>query len=137
MNQSNKWKRMPWNLESLYNRFKWRKKRERWIHLPKNCSDILIRPWFLHRCIKNPKPKAMLHARSNGSWYEISMKPNHVLLFPSIHRDRDLVEGAPSMGAKALCIPFKQPAEITPGTHCIRPDCKNDAKKYTLFGRSY
>nr|XP_054758957.1 bifunctional glutamate/proline--tRNA ligase-like isoform X2 [Lytechinus pictus] len=52
-------------------------------------------------------------------------------------RDRDVVVGAPSMGAKGLCIPFKQPKDIAPGTHCILPDCTNDAKKYTLFGRSY
>ena len=53
------------------------------------------------------------------------------------YRDQDVVAGAPSMGAKALCMPFKQPAEIAPGTRCIHPDCKNDAQKYTLFGRSY
>jgi len=45
--------------------------------------------------------------------------------------------GAPSMGAKSLCIPFKQPADIQPGDKCICPGCECQAKFYTLFGRSY
>jgi len=45
--------------------------------------------------------------------------------------------GAPAMGAKGLCIPFKQPAEVTPGMKCICPDCSEPAKYFTLFGRSY
>ncbi|XP_077878966.1 bifunctional glutamate/proline--tRNA ligase isoform X3 [Ictidomys tridecemlineatus] len=50
-------------------------------------------------------------------------------------RDQDLEPGAPSMGAKSLCIPFKPLCELQPGAKCI---CgKNPAKFYTLFGRSY
>ncbi|KFM81927.1 Bifunctional glutamate/proline--tRNA ligase, partial [Stegodyphus mimosarum] len=45
--------------------------------------------------------------------------------------------GAPSMGAKSLCIPFQQPAEIMPNTKCINPNCANRPKNFTLFGRSY
>jgi len=52
-------------------------------------------------------------------------------------KDADLEPGAPSMGAKSLCIPFNQPAEIKPATKCVRPGCKNAPKFYTLFGRSY
>ncbi|KAI4232664.1 MAG: hypothetical protein L6R40_007336 [Gallowayella cf. fulva] len=46
---------------------------------------------------------------------------------------------APSMGAKSLCIPFEQPAEgIEEGkTRCTNPNCKNLAKAWCLFGRSY
>ncbi|KAK0088690.1 hypothetical protein PV325_010958 [Microctonus aethiopoides] len=46
--------------------------------------------------------------------------------------------GAPSMGAKSLCIPFDQPKD-TPLTSlkCIHPSCKNSPKFHTLFGRSY
>ncbi|KAJ2761822.1 hypothetical protein H4S06_001000 [Coemansia sp. BCRC 34490] len=47
-------------------------------------------------------------------------------------------EKAPSMGAKSLCLPFKQPTEnpIVPGvTKCVQ--CGQDAKRYALFGRSY
>ncbi|KAK4884370.1 hypothetical protein RN001_000641 [Aquatica leii] len=44
--------------------------------------------------------------------------------------------GAPSMGAKSLCIPLEQPP-MKPNAHCIHPDCKNKPKFYTLFGRSY
>ncbi|GAB1609594.1 bifunctional glutamate/proline--tRNA ligase-like [Argonauta hians] len=52
-------------------------------------------------------------------------------------RDVVVEEGAPAMGAKGLCIPFQQPAELKPGTPCIHPDCNNKAKYFTLFGRSY
>lgn len=45
---------------------------------------------------------------------------------------------APAMGAKSLCIPFEQPEGIKEGeTKCINPDCKEFAKKWVLFGRSY
>jgi prolyl-tRNA synthetase len=47
-------------------------------------------------------------------------------------------ERAPSAGAKSLCIPFDQSrwAPIEPGkTKCTA--CGKDAKKWTLFGRSY
>ena len=46
--------------------------------------------------------------------------------------------GAPSMGAKSLCIPFKQPKSACnlPKT-CVKPNCKAKPKFYTLFGRSY
>ncbi|CAK1583386.1 unnamed protein product [Parnassius mnemosyne] len=44
---------------------------------------------------------------------------------------------APAMGAKSLCIPFKQPMELTDTNHCIHPSCKNKPKFITLFGRSY
>uniref|UniRef100_A0A8C8SGV3 Bifunctional glutamate/proline--tRNA ligase n=1 Tax=Pelusios castaneus TaxID=367368 RepID=A0A8C8SGV3_9SAUR len=50
-------------------------------------------------------------------------------------RDQDLEPGAPSMGAKSLCIPFKPLCELQCGVQCV---CgKNPAKFYTLFGRSY
>uniref|UniRef100_A0A8C3KQQ0 Bifunctional glutamate/proline--tRNA ligase n=1 Tax=Calidris pygmaea TaxID=425635 RepID=A0A8C3KQQ0_9CHAR len=50
-------------------------------------------------------------------------------------RDQDLEPGAPSMGAKSLCIPFQPLRELQCGTRCV---CgKNLAKFYTLFGRSY
>ncbi|KAF5300527.1 hypothetical protein FQR65_LT09148 [Abscondita terminalis] len=44
--------------------------------------------------------------------------------------------GAPSMGAKSLCTPLEQPP-MKPNTRCVHPECKNKAKHYTLFGRSY
>ncbi|XP_066236395.1 bifunctional glutamate/proline--tRNA ligase [Saccopteryx leptura] len=50
-------------------------------------------------------------------------------------RDQDLEPGAPSMGAKSLCIPFQPLCGLPPGAHCI---CgRSPAKYYTLFGRSY
>uniref|UniRef100_A0A8C6XV66 Bifunctional glutamate/proline--tRNA ligase n=1 Tax=Naja naja TaxID=35670 RepID=A0A8C6XV66_NAJNA len=50
-------------------------------------------------------------------------------------RDQDLEPGAPSMGAKSLCIPFKPLCELQNGARCVCD--KNPAKFYTLFGRSY
>lgn len=53
---------------------------------------------------------------------------------------REETEGdaqGPAMGAKSLCIPFDQPAQIQPNDKCIHPACKNKPKFYTLFGRSY
>ncbi|XP_063299887.1 bifunctional glutamate/proline--tRNA ligase isoform X2 [Pelobates fuscus] len=50
-------------------------------------------------------------------------------------REQDLEPGAPSMGAKSLCIPFKPLKELQAGTKCVCS--KNPAKYYTLFGRSY
>ena len=47
-------------------------------------------------------------------------------------------ERAPSAGAKSLCIPFDQSRwpKIEPGvTKCV--GCGKDAKRCTLFGRSY
>ncbi|KAJ2045550.1 hypothetical protein H4S04_005576 [Coemansia sp. S16] len=47
-------------------------------------------------------------------------------------------EKAPSMGAKSLCLPSKQPTNppIVHGeTKCIQ--CGENAKRYALFGRSY
>ncbi|XP_059171364.1 bifunctional glutamate/proline--tRNA ligase-like [Physella acuta] len=52
-------------------------------------------------------------------------------------RDVVVEEGAPAMGAKGLCIPFKQPQELKAGTKCIMPSCTKPAKYYTMFGRSY
>jgi len=52
-------------------------------------------------------------------------------------RDEGLEPGAPSMGAKSLCIPFEQPAPLEDGQTCFHPDCDKPAKYYTLFGRSY
>eukprot|EP00794_Sanderia_malayensis_P017780 gene17780-19556_t len=52
-------------------------------------------------------------------------------------REESTEVGAPSMGAKSLCIPFKQPAELQADTKCVHPSCNKKAKCYTLFGRSY
>lgn len=42
---------------------------------------------------------------------------------------------APSMGAKSLCIPFKQPRGIVKGeTKCTNPQCGNLAESWCLFG---
>ncbi|KAG1651554.1 Bifunctional glutamate/proline--tRNA ligase [Nymphon striatum] len=52
-------------------------------------------------------------------------------------REEPSEPGAPSMGAKSLCIPFEQPKKMETKTECIHPKCKNKPQYYTLFGRSY
>uniref|UniRef100_A0A3P9JHS8 Bifunctional glutamate/proline--tRNA ligase n=1 Tax=Oryzias latipes TaxID=8090 RepID=A0A3P9JHS8_ORYLA len=50
-------------------------------------------------------------------------------------KDQDLEPGAPSMGAKSLCIPFSPLKTLQPGQMCVSG--KEAAQYYTLFGRSY
>ncbi|KFD45817.1 hypothetical protein M513_13298 [Trichuris suis] len=52
-------------------------------------------------------------------------------------REESTDPGAPSMGAKSLCIPFEQPEQLSVGQKCIHPMCNRPAECYTLFGRSY
>jgi len=54
-----------------------------------------------------------------------------------VHRDAVQEDGAPAMGAKGLCIPFKQPKDIKAEDKCICPACPEKPQYYTLFGRSY
>ncbi|KAI6174857.1 Bifunctional glutamate/proline--tRNA ligase [Aphelenchoides bicaudatus] len=44
--------------------------------------------------------------------------------------------GQSAMGAKTLCIPLEQPDQELP-SQCINPACKDKAKAFALFGRSY
>ena len=44
---------------------------------------------------------------------------------------------APSMGAKSLCIPFEQPDGLKEGDKCTNPNCKEPAREWVMFGRSY
>lgn len=50
-------------------------------------------------------------------------------------KDQDLEPGAPSMGAKSLCIPFEPLKALQAGQMCVSG--KEPAQFYTLFGRSY
>lgn len=70
-----------------------------------------------------PSPKPKIHSFCND-------------FFSDLYRE-ETEAGAPSMGAKSLCIPFAQPEEINASTKCIHPDCGKPAKFFTLFGRSY
>ncbi|TRY57801.1 hypothetical protein DNTS_027639 [Danionella cerebrum] len=49
-------------------------------------------------------------------------------------KDQDLEPGAPSMGAKSLCIPFKPLKGLQAGQMCVSG--KEPAQYYTLFGYS-
>ncbi|XP_051153318.1 bifunctional glutamate/proline--tRNA ligase isoform X2 [Leptopilina boulardi] len=55
----------------------------------------------------------------------------------SVREDTSDEPGAPSMGAKSLCIPFDQPKNDINKMKCIHKSCQNKPKYYTLFGRSY
>lgn len=56
----------------------------------------------------------------------------------SARTDAEVDSGAPSMGAKSLCIPLEQPKPgISLSDRCINPACQEKPKFYTLFGRSY
>jgi bifunctional glutamyl/prolyl-tRNA synthetase len=55
----------------------------------------------------------------------------------SAREETDGDQQAPAMGAKSLCIPFDQPAEIQANDKCIHPVCSKKPQFYTLFGRSY
>ena len=50
----------------------------------------------------------------------------------------DVEAGAPSMGAKGLCIPFAPKGELKETEKCcICPGCSAKPKAVTMFGRSY
>ena len=51
----------------------------------------------------------------------------------------DVEAGAPSMGAKGLCMPFEPIKPFCEKTEskCICPGCQKKAVGITLFGRSY
>ncbi|TRY64194.1 hypothetical protein TCAL_10813 [Tigriopus californicus] len=49
----------------------------------------------------------------------------------------EVEEGAPSMGAKSLCIPFKPLKTLSKNASCVKLGCSKPAQFYTLFGRSY
>ena len=68
--------------------------------------------------------RALFHGAGNRANTDCSAEPTD--------------ERAPSAGAKSLCIPFDQSRwpKIEPGvTKCV--GCGQDAKRWTLFGRSY
>ncbi|KAM3962485.1 glutamyl-prolyl-tRNA synthetase [Aphomia sociella] len=50
--------------------------------------------------------------------------------------ESDEIKG-PAMGAKSLCIPFRQPRDLTATDRCIHPSCDRKPQFFTLFGRSY
>jgi len=52
-------------------------------------------------------------------------------------RDEPSEPGAPAMGAKSLCMPFKQPKPLAANAKCVHPKCNRKPQNYTLFGRSY
>eukprot|EP00731_Ephydatia_muelleri_P008606 Em0004g944a len=90
------------------------------------------------------------HVVVTEDWEEFCSRLDHkcLILAPYCGECEDVIKkqttrvescesGTPAVGAKALCIPFKQPKDITSGMLCVRPDCNKQAKYYTLFGRNY
>lgn len=79
-----------------------------------NKKNVVVAPWCgVPECEDDIKDGSS--RQDNGEEFEVDEK-------------------APSMGAKSLCIPFKQP-KLKRGTCCVR--CKRLAINYTMFGRSY
>jgi prolyl-tRNA synthetase len=78
-----------------------------------NAKNLLISPWCEQTTCEESVKKRSALAGADGS-------------------EED--EKAPSMGAKTLCIPFKQPV-LESGTQCFA--CEEKAKSWTVWGRSY
>jgi len=81
--------------------------------------------------------------------FKSALQKRHMILAPFCGKEacedlikdksRDDVEvepGAPSMGAKSLCIPIDQP-KIVENKNCVAPNCCEVTESFTLFGRSY
>lgn len=93
------------------------------------------------------------HKKITKDWKELTtfLEAKNIILAPfcgeipceekikadSAREDTDGDTQGPAMGAKSLCIPFDQPAEILDSDKCIHPACNSKPKFYTLFGRSY
>lgn len=92
---------------------------------------VAVIPWC-----ENEKCEDDIKERSGRTSVLISRC--HVPLANLYHSTEEIDDRAPSAGAKSLCIPFDQSqwTPIEPGkTKC--PACGEDAKRWTLFGRSY
>lgn len=91
-----------------------------------NRKCLILAPW----CETTPCEDAVKE-RSSRSYVFNSFHS----FFDRDDADEPVDEKAPAMGAKTLCIPFDQPAQIKPGQKCFA--CDKAAVSYTLWGRSY
>lgn len=105
-----------------------------------DAKSVVVMPWCeVESCeddIKERSGKSYVFTSTlchpNFSWCSANT------YISSIHYSSEPTdERAPSAGAKSLAIPFDQKrwGEIKPGTKC--PACDRDAKRWTMFGRSY
>ncbi|XP_071527689.1 bifunctional glutamate/proline--tRNA ligase isoform X2 [Panulirus ornatus] len=115
-------------------------------------SEIKILLDTIHDCmLTRAYADQVSHMVKVTKWSDFrgNLEKGNILLAPfcgeeecedAIKKDSSVEEavepGAPSMGAKSLCIPFEQPGEIN-GLSCIHPSCKARPLYYALFGRSY
>lgn len=126
------------------------------ITIKRNDADKKI-PELLEAIHNNMLDKAtkdlQSHLKTTKSWQEFTgfLDAKNIIMAPfcgeipceekikaeSAREDQEGDQQAPAMGAKSLCIPFDQPAEIDANDKCIHPACSNKPKFYTLFGRSY
>ncbi|KAG5673819.1 hypothetical protein PVAND_003834 [Polypedilum vanderplanki] len=120
----------------------------------KASTDI---PELLEKIHQNMLTKATKdltdHLKTTKNWKEFTsfLDSKYIIMAPfcgdilceekiktdSAREETDEAVQGPAMGAKSLCIPFEQPAEIQESDKCIHPECNNKPKFYTLFGRSY
>ncbi|CDO91902.1 unnamed protein product [Kluyveromyces dobzhanskii CBS 2104] len=79
-----------------------------------NKKNVILSPWCgVEECEEDIKSASA--KKDDGEEFEVDDK-------------------SPSMGAKSLCIPFKQPT-LKPGQKCVK--CTRLAQHYCMFGRSY
>ncbi|XP_014217472.1 bifunctional glutamate/proline--tRNA ligase [Copidosoma floridanum] len=106
--------------------------------------------------LEKARNQLMQHIKQTHSWNEFCkyLDEKNLILAPfceriecedkikadSVRDDGGDEPGAPSMGAKSLCIPTNQPdgsIEEIKKLDCIHHSCQAKPKSYTLFGRSY
>jgi prolyl-tRNA synthetase len=103
----------------------------KWEDLVPTLDDkcVAVMPWCEEEACEDD-----IKERS-GKSYENSY--NFMPILINVLRAEPTDERAPSAGAKSLAIPFDQKrwGELKPGTKC--PGCGKEAKRWTMFGRSY
>jgi len=109
-----------------------------------NGKNIILSPWceepaceedIKARSARQYGPSAGPDVCARSTWLTAGLQPRWPLARLRRTTTEPVDEKAPSMGAKTLCIPFKQPDVDISTCKCI--GCGKPAKSFTLFGRSY
>lgn len=126
------------------------------INIPKKDVNTKI-PKLLEEIQQNLFNKATIdltsHLKTTKNWNEFLkfLDEKNIIMAPfcgeincedtikkeSAKEDPGAEPGALAMGAKTLCIPFKQPTTIASNDKCLHPACNAKPMAYVLFGRSY
>lgn len=96
-------------------------------------DNIVMAPWCespeCEHDIKNKSKKSLDKIAKSKLIKEFKEKD----LTPT---EDDFSQVNKSGGIKSLCIPFEQP-ELAKESKCVNSSCKNHAKRYALFGKSF